>query len=357
MSKSELTPPLANESLVAQRITLRDIAKELNVSHVTVSKALRDLPGVSSKLKIRIQKKAKTMGYVPDPVLASLSNYRLSKKANVIQSEIAWVNPWKQTGKTEIYNEFDLYWKGALETANSLGYRLQEYKTSEFSLARLSGIFTTRNIQGVLIPPFREQFTDLKNFDWSHFAVVRFGQIDDQLPTHSVKSAQVSNTMLSFDHARRLGYKRIGFVCEYQRNRYFGAGFNWAQMSLPPKDQLPLHKLDLSMSFEKMQLAFNNWLNKYNPDCILADNSETHEMLSNLEWKIPQDIGLATTSIHDTSIDTGIDQRPHEIGKAAIRMLVALIAEKNLGIPECRNETLIEGKWIDGPMLPKKRDS
>ena len=90
------------------------------------------------------------------------------------------------------------------------------------------------------------------------------------------------------------------------------------------------------------------------PDAILTDSNDVSTMLKNLGYRIPEDVGLATTSIHDTQIDAGIDQRPFEIGRAAVRILTALIAERSFGLPDCINETLIEGQWVDGSMMPPR---
>jgi len=43
-----------------------DIAKELNISRVTVSKALRDHPDISPTVKKKIVETASKMGYVPN---------------------------------------------------------------------------------------------------------------------------------------------------------------------------------------------------------------------------------------------------------------------------------------------------
>ena len=53
-------------------VTIYDIAKEANVSASTVSRALRDHPGIGEKTKERIQKLAKKMGYIPSAVAKSL---------------------------------------------------------------------------------------------------------------------------------------------------------------------------------------------------------------------------------------------------------------------------------------------
>ncbi len=47
-------------------VRLKDIARHVGVSVMTVSKALRDAPDVSATTKARIKSLAKQMGYVPD---------------------------------------------------------------------------------------------------------------------------------------------------------------------------------------------------------------------------------------------------------------------------------------------------
>jgi LacI family transcriptional regulator len=53
-----------------------DIAKELNISRVTVSKALRDHPDISQAMKKKIGQIAKKMGYVPNLIARQLNSRR-----------------------------------------------------------------------------------------------------------------------------------------------------------------------------------------------------------------------------------------------------------------------------------------
>jgi LacI family transcriptional regulator len=53
-----------------------DIAKELNISRVTVSKALRDHPDISKAMKLKIGKTARKMGYVPNLIARQLNSRR-----------------------------------------------------------------------------------------------------------------------------------------------------------------------------------------------------------------------------------------------------------------------------------------
>ena len=99
----------------APRIGLREIARCLGVSHVTVSLALRDSPRVSASTKERIKKAANEMGYRPDPMLTALAAYRSRRSAPTIHSVVAWINGWADPDELRSYKEFDLYWKGASE--------------------------------------------------------------------------------------------------------------------------------------------------------------------------------------------------------------------------------------------------
>src|SRR5471030_1606379 len=52
--------------LTNHMVRLKDIAKQIGVSVMTVSKALRDAPDVSAATKAKIKSLAAQMGYVPD---------------------------------------------------------------------------------------------------------------------------------------------------------------------------------------------------------------------------------------------------------------------------------------------------
>ena len=61
-------------------ITLDDIAKQLNVSKVTVSKALRGHPDISRETTQLVKKVADELGYTPNYMARNLS----SKRSNTI---------------------------------------------------------------------------------------------------------------------------------------------------------------------------------------------------------------------------------------------------------------------------------
>jgi len=52
-----------------KRITVRDIARRLKISHTSVSRSLRDDRQISVALRQKVQQAAKIMGYRPDPMI------------------------------------------------------------------------------------------------------------------------------------------------------------------------------------------------------------------------------------------------------------------------------------------------
>ncbi|MDP2301755.1 MAG: LacI family DNA-binding transcriptional regulator [Ignavibacteria bacterium] len=63
-----------------QHVKLEDLAQKLNVSKVTISKALRDHPDISIEMKRKVNLLADELGYVPNFLAKNLS----SRKSNII---------------------------------------------------------------------------------------------------------------------------------------------------------------------------------------------------------------------------------------------------------------------------------
>src|ERR1700722_8572577 len=78
-------------SSMSSRVTIADIAVAAKVHPSTVSRALRnDLRLLPATLN-RVQKIAKKLGYVPDPVLSSLIAYRLAARPTTDHGTLAWI--------------------------------------------------------------------------------------------------------------------------------------------------------------------------------------------------------------------------------------------------------------------------
>lgn len=342
-----------------RRLSLRDIAKEIGVTHVTVSLALRDHPRISAEMRKKVQETAERLGYRPDPMLAALANYRRSKSEHPISSAIAWINAWPQPEKLRGLREFDLYWKGAHAAAEKFGYRLEEFRLGRnLTPQRLHEILSTRGIRGLLLPPHRNE-PDWGDFPWPEYSVVRFGRSIRHPRAHLVTSDQVANTLLAFGKMSERGYRRIGFVTtggDLRRNGHlFEAGYLAAQREVDEACRVPiLHLGELSATQASAKLA--KWIGTHEVDAIYTDLPEVPSYLKKAGIAYPGQIGLAATTVLDTGIDSGINQNPEETGRVGFLTLNALINDGAKGIPPLCRQTLVEGTWIDGTSLPPKAE-
>ncbi|MEI7911150.1 MAG: LacI family DNA-binding transcriptional regulator [Verrucomicrobiota bacterium] len=340
-----------------RRISQRDIAKHLGVSHVTVSMALRNNPRVSAKVREKIRQFAEQAGYTPDPMLAALSNYRLSRTVSPIHSAIAWINAWPRPEQLRTFKEFDCYWKGAFAAAGKFGYRLEEFRLgADITPKRLHQILTARGIRGLLLPP-QKPHPDWSDFPWSEYYVVRFGRSLVTPNTHLVTADQVSNTMLAFDEILKLGYRRIGLITENTRIResghMFEGGFVLAQRNIENKHRVAPFPFG-SFSPSQRGKAIAAWIHKNKVDAIFTDVAEIPVLLAKAGIKIPDDVGLAVTSVLDTNADSGINQQPEEIGRVGFLMLNSVINDGAKGIPAIFRQILVEGSWVGGNSLPDR---
>jgi len=338
-------------------ITLRDIAKKLGIHHSTVGRALQNAPNISLERRQEIQKEARQMGYQPNAMATVLGHQRHAHEKRPISAEIAWINYWSDPKELRTYREFDLYWRGASLRAEQNGYRLEEFPCgNRISPARLEQILLARNIHGILIPPhghFHPLPADLDKIHWEKFNIVRFGYSVQVPRTHLVTSNHLTCGKLAIENMWRLGYKRIGFVSTEETHLNFRAGFLLKQV-LQIKEQPPTFSFISSDNPSTQISLFSKWLKKNRPEAILTDAPSTREMLAKLGYRVPEDIGLAATSVLDGNADAGIDQNSEAIGKAAMETLVSLMNHNEYGIPDVVREVLITGKWVDGMTLPPR---
>ncbi|MEI6892687.1 MAG: LacI family DNA-binding transcriptional regulator [Pontiella sp.] len=339
-----------------QRITYSDIAKALGVSKMTISYSLRNDPRISEATRQRVQQKAEELGYEPDPMLSALSNYRHSTPKST--ATLAWINFHRHPEKQREQDVFNLYWEGANEAARKQGFHLEEFRLHDLPLRRMHTIFKTRGIRGLLLTPTPQHEEpsekELSTFPWKDYTMIRFGESLPSLKVNSISSAQVTNTIHAFEKLQNKGYERIGFVGQYLRHRLFSAGYLWAQQALPPSRQLPPLFLSEETQPQQRLEMLGIWLDEQKPDAIICSARLILHTLEKLGYRIPEDLGLASMSKYDNPINAGIDQNPEEIGRTAIQTIISQINENSFGIPDSPREILVEGRWVDGSMLPDR---
>lgn len=347
------------QNVETRRVSMRDVAKAVGVSVSAVSLAIKNSPRVSEGMRQKIQNTIQEMGYEPDAMLSALCHYRRSKNSNAINAELAWINGWPVPQKLRSFREFELYWEGAFEEAKRCGFRLEEFSLKECeSFARLEKILRARNIRGILIPPHGALDLKWGEFRWDDFCIVRFGHSVPKPRAHLVTSDQLTDGMIAFENIWSKGYRRIAYVTTRDtavKGARFSAGFLQGQLKVRARAQLrPLLLSDEKNPAEdREQLA--TWLRKARPDAILTDIQYLHGLLTKCGYHVPEDIGLAVTSVLDGNAKAGIDQNSRESGKAAVQLLISLINHNERGVPGICRELLIEGRWVDGDTLPLRK--
>jgi len=342
----------------APRVSLRDIARAVGVSHVTVSLALRHDPRISEGRQREVEQAAARLGYRPDPMLSSLSAYRQSKRPVTIRSAIAWLNQWENPKQLRRYHEFNNYWRGAEEVAARLGYHLEEFVLDrEMTGARLEKILVTRNVRGILIPPHTFG-GDRADIDWQLFSIVRFGASVRHPRAHIVTSDQTKCAAMAYARMRERGYRRIGYVSSlsFDRNTKgnFRAGFLSGEAEfLRSRDYLPPLYLEENTATADVG-ALRKWLKSAKPDAILTTLAPLAGLLQRIRARVPEDVAVATTSLADGHFDSGVDQNSIEVGRVAMSTLAGLIQQNERGVPRYCRRILVEGNWVDGTSLPTR---
>lgn len=357
-------PKSGPENSRDKRITIRDIAKRVGVSHSTVSLCLRNHHSIPEGRRRQVLKVAEEMGYRPDPFLASLAAYRFRNRPHTVQGALVWLNHWEKPEQLRKYREFDLYWRGATKASERFGYRLEEMRwAADSNPKRIEQILLTRNIRGILIPP-QTRMPDWGGFDWGKFSVIRFGMSVRSPDSNLVTADQQRGVLMALKTIHEYGYQRIGLVTGRDYDSRLGGnfigGFAAAQELFGFKQMLPPLLTDevlYSRDAPKAKRALEKWLKKCQPDAILTTQAQVPAMIRELSLRIPEDIAVAGTTVYDMPVDAGINQNPEAIGRIAVEMLVALINMNECGEPATPCRILVESTWQDGKSMPCRKGS
>jgi LacI family transcriptional regulator len=184
-----------------KRPTMRDIARELGTSAVTVSKAMAGKTGMSDELRSKILKKATEMGYEYPNNRPTLSREHL---------EIGILIPdWYFTPDSfyaEIYKRLirklaDLGHFGLLEILD---------RESEREL-RLPSLMTTKHVDGLILLGESSK-AYYRKVAQSGLSVVLLDFYDEQANADAVVGDNAYGTYRLTSHLIRQGHKEIGFV-------------------------------------------------------------------------------------------------------------------------------------------------
>jgi LacI family transcriptional regulator len=204
-----------------KHITLNDIASELGISKVAVSKALRDHPDISEATKKRVNETALRLGYVPNFMARNLSSQRsntiglvVPKIAHYFMAEVI-----ESIYKTAYENNYEVILTVSQEN-------------SENEIKHMQTLLAMR-VDGLLIS-VTEKTNDLTIFDSvkkRNVPLVFFDRVFDNLGFSYVTSDDEDGAFDAVSYLVNAGYKKIAHLGGYSSTnigRYRMQGFKRA---------------------------------------------------------------------------------------------------------------------------------
>ena len=334
---------------IMAQTTLEEVAKAAGVSKSTVSRALRNHPRISKATCERIQALVKTLEYRPDPLIATWINRRWGRGGREIET-IAWVTAYPARDEWKVHPFTRRVFHGAETRAKERGYRLEAFWAREPRMtgARLSHILTSRGIRGVCVATLPKGLGQL-SLKWEEFSCAAVGYSMHQPELHRASPHHFQGIGLALRSLRAAGHQRIGVWID--RNVSDKVDHNWMAGVLLFQNQHPDAQVSLLVSAATAKVAeFEAWYRRHGPDVMLASDNFVWTWLNALGLKLP----VATLAWEPGSRQPGLDQRPYEVGEAAVDLVIGQLQRNEKGIPRVPRVVMVEGDWREAAGVDNK---
>lgn len=307
-------------------ITMKDIARELQVSVATVSRALKDSPRISKEQRDRIQTYAREHNFYPNVIGEAL---RLSK-----------IMPMKIIGV--IIPEFIHYYfasilAGIEEEASARGYRIMVAQSDERyeREVQICDSFYKNKVCGIIVSQAKDttKYDHFQKLINSGVPLVFFDRICTGVDCSRVVVDDYMGAFTAVTHLIDTGCKRIAYygssmTMEIAKNRYNGYKDALLQHGLKLDESL-IHICDNRASAEAIT---PDLLSKENrPDAFFAINDDTAIGIlytaKRMGFRIPDDISICgfTNGNRAKACDpmlTTVEQRGTLVGEEAANILI-----------------------------------
>ena len=322
-----------------ESVDLKKLAKLLNLSPSTISKALRDSFDISKETKARVIALANELNYQPNPNASSLRRHK-SKIIAVVIPEIA-------------NNFFTLAINGIESIAQEKGYHVLIYITHEAvekEVAFIKHLHSGR-VDGLLISlsSSTKDYSHLKEFQDHGLPIVFFDRVYEQLNTacittddyessykatqHLIEKGCTKIAHLMFSESTSIGNKRMqGYVNAIKDN------------GLPFDGKMVVH---CTNSDERDYKLLEELFNTNRPDGIFASVERyailSYDICKRLKLSIPEDVklisfsNLKTAAFLNPSLST-ITQPAFDIGREAASIMFKALDKKTF---ELKKENIV----------------
>jgi LacI family transcriptional regulator len=321
-------------------INIRQLAKELNLSIGTVSKALRNSHEISAQTKEKVFALASQLNYVPNPYASSLRRKK-SKTIGIVVPEIA-------------DSFFSHAIKGIEAIATEKGYHVLVYLTEE-SFLREEAIlreFKGGRVDGVLMSVSSETSSNnhIEKLKEENIPLILFDRAIDEIETTKIITNDFESCYKATEHLIKRGCKRIYYLSVSKHlsiNHKRIQGFLKALADYK-KDALENKIIECTNDDKQNKKIIERLLQKpERPDGIIASVEKftipVYLLCKELRLNIPRDLKIISfsnseaASVMNPALTT-VTQPAFEMGKRAATILFKAIEKKHAKLS---NETIV----------------
>ena len=334
--------------------SVRTVARAAGVSPMTVSLALRNHPRIPSATRLAVQKVAGELGYRPDPTIAKLMHHLRAGRRPGYQASIMAITDVREGSDTSYLHEIR---RSAHRRAEELGYGFSVWRLDDSpnSKAALQRVFRSRGIEGIMILPLAAPRDVTGVIGWNEFSVVSASYSVLAPDFYRIVPHQFGNALELCQQLARRGYRRIGLVLPAEQDVRVHHGFSAAVAWQSLNGGTELVRSCIHEGTLPTAAVFRAWFAQERPDVIIAaGDKECIAIAAQLKVKVPGPVAFASATHTSQSVFAGIDERPEEIGSAAIEQLAAMIQRGEKGAPATPKVTMITGRWIDSSSVVRR---
>jgi DNA-binding LacI/PurR family transcriptional regulator len=327
------------------------IARRLDVSLMTVSRALRGKKGVGDDLREQIIKVAEEIGYRCDPTVSHvMASLRRSMRPSYRET-IAFV-------RTHLMSADRLMIEGAKAQADRLGYKLEVFHPWEQGLTGrgMSRVLDARGIRGVLLGPNSSVTHPRYWLEWDKFAVVLLGSSLINQGLHRVQFDHYGAAFLALRKLKHAGYKRVGLVINrsfHERAWHRQVSAYQAYVGLPGAER---DRLMFFVDADQGLSRFHQWVAEERPDALICDEEGRYDWVRQNPDVNVREIGVVSLNVYapDSPV-SGIRQHEDAIGREAVNVLATQLSGGELGLQTLPHTLFVPGTWHGGSSIRRFR--
>jgi LacI family transcriptional regulator len=324
----------------------------LELSHTTVSDALRGKGRVDPVTVARVQAAAREAGYRRNPLAAAVMSELRRSRGGTFRGVLAAVDLAEPDRAPHGVFHRELV-SGGCARATELGFKLEEFVVGSagMTITRLDTILQSRGIHGVLLLPSWYP-PDWLGLDWPRYAGVYTDYLIERPPMHCVCCNHYRSMVTLLTRLYERGYRRPGLYLERGRDertqRRFSAAFRSYQENQCGIEHVPL----LMTEHEHRNDDFMKWFPRYQPDVVIGHFTEAIEWMEAAGATVPDSAGFVSLNLlYKTRPCAGLDQQPRELGARGVELLIAQLQRNERGVPAWPTTTTIPARWVEGPTL------